>query len=93
MVQFRAVVTPCIPTCEPMVCDVLDFGGQMKQAESYGRKKRDVVAHFTDFGSAYIPEEQTGRSLELVRYFRESDSGTSKSSISIPVQLHKGLNN
>lgn len=48
MVQFRALVTPCLPTCEPVVCDVRDFGGQMKQAESYGRKKRDLT--FLDFG-------------------------------------------
>lgn len=71
-------MTPCIPTCEPVVCDVLDFGGQMKQAESYGRKKREALPYFTDFGSAYNLAEPTGRSMELVRYIRESDMSTSK---------------
>lgn len=71
-------MTPCIPTCEPVVCDVLDFGGQMKQAESYGRKKREALPYFTDFGSAYNFAEPTGRSMALVRYFRESDMSTSK---------------
>ncbi|XP_050714684.1 uncharacterized protein LOC126997559 [Eriocheir sinensis] len=66
VVQFRALVTPCIPTCEPVVCDVLDFGGQMKQAESYGRKKREALPYFTDFGSAYNFAEPTGRSMALV---------------------------
>lgn len=46
VVQFRALVTPCLPTCEPVVCDVMDFGGQVKQAESYGRKKR-AISHMT----------------------------------------------
>ena len=40
MVQFRAMVTPCMPTCPPVVCDVLDYTGQSRQVESYGRKKR-----------------------------------------------------
>ncbi|KAG7175215.1 putative PAN domain-containing protein 7 [Homarus americanus] len=59
VVQFRALVTPCLPTCEPVVCDVLDFGGQMKQAESYGRKKRDLSS-FDDFGvSIFTPQFQS----------------------------------
>lgn len=40
MVQFRALVTPCMPKCEPVKCDVLDYTGQTRQVESYGRKKR-----------------------------------------------------
>ena len=28
MVEFRALVTPCMPTCEPVQCDVLDYTGQ-----------------------------------------------------------------
>ncbi|KAK3866005.1 hypothetical protein Pcinc_028429 [Petrolisthes cinctipes] len=54
VVQFRALVTPCLPTCEPVVCDVRDFGGQMKQAESYGRKRRDLT--FLDFGSPVMSD-------------------------------------
>lgn len=50
VVQFRALVTPCLPTCEPVVCNVLDFGGQVKQAESYGRRKREVLSFNVDFG-------------------------------------------
>ncbi|KAK7053130.1 hypothetical protein SK128_017679 [Halocaridina rubra] len=46
VVQFRALVTPCLPTCEPVVCDVLAFGGQMRQTESFGRKRRDIPLNF-----------------------------------------------
>jgi hypothetical protein len=40
VVQFRAMITPCLPTCEPVVCDVLDYTGQTKAVNSYGRRKR-----------------------------------------------------
>ena len=40
MVQFRALITPCMPTCAPVQCDVLDYTGQTRSVESYGRKKR-----------------------------------------------------
>ena len=40
MVQFRALVTPCMPVCAPVQCDVLDYTGQTRSVDSYGRKKR-----------------------------------------------------
>ncbi|MPC15560.1 hypothetical protein E2C01_008356 [Portunus trituberculatus] len=51
VVQFRAMVSPCLPTCEPVQCDVMDFGGQVKVAESYGRKKREAMPFIIDFGN------------------------------------------
>ncbi|XP_058129267.1 uncharacterized protein LOC131289165 [Anopheles ziemanni] len=42
MVQFRALVTPCMPTCEPVQCDGDDFGGEFRSMVSYGRKRRSV---------------------------------------------------
>lgn len=38
VVQFRALVTPCMPTCEPVQCD----GGpnELRSVMSYGRRKR-----------------------------------------------------
>uniref|UniRef100_A0A8W7PV16 ZP domain-containing protein n=1 Tax=Anopheles coluzzii TaxID=1518534 RepID=A0A8W7PV16_ANOCL len=44
MVQFRALVTPCMPTCEPVQCDQDDFGGELRSMVSYGRKRRSVNA-------------------------------------------------
>jgi len=40
MVQFRALVTPCMPTCAPVQCDVLDYTGQTETVDSYGRRRR-----------------------------------------------------
>ncbi|XP_038104913.1 uncharacterized protein LOC6036502 [Culex quinquefasciatus] len=45
MVQFRALVTPCMPTCEPVQCDQDDFAaGELRSIVSYGRKRRSVNA-------------------------------------------------
>ncbi|XP_059621103.1 uncharacterized protein LOC132264798 [Phlebotomus argentipes] len=43
-VQFRALVTPCMPTCEPVQCDEEDFSGELRSLISYGRKRRSVNA-------------------------------------------------
>merc|ERR1719510_1979630 len=43
VVQFRAMITPCLPKCEPVQCDVLDYTGQTKAVDSFGRKKRSIM--------------------------------------------------
>ena len=48
VVQFRAMITPCLPTCEPVVCDVLDYTGQIMSVDSYGRRKRSVMSNYVD---------------------------------------------
>ncbi|XP_076029180.1 uncharacterized protein LOC143018026 [Oratosquilla oratoria] len=53
IVQFRALVTPCLPTCEPVICDVMDFGGQVQQKESFGRKRRSVETFEVKFNDSY----------------------------------------
>lgn len=40
VVQFKALVTPCLPTCEPVQCDVQDYLGYQRKIESLGRRKR-----------------------------------------------------
>jgi len=40
MVQFRALVTPCLPTCEPVKCNVKNMDGSEREADSFGRKRR-----------------------------------------------------
>lgn len=42
VVQFRALVTPCLPHCEPVQCDVQGFDGVSRREMSFGRKKREV---------------------------------------------------
>ena len=40
VVQFKALVTPCLPTCEPVQCDVHDYLGYQRKIESMGRRRR-----------------------------------------------------
>lgn len=40
VVQFRALVTPCMPSCEPIQCDQEESTGELRSVVSYGRRKR-----------------------------------------------------
>ena len=40
VVQFRALVTPCIPRCDPVDCRVTDYYGREREVTSHGRRKR-----------------------------------------------------
>lgn len=41
VVQFRALVTPCVPACEPVTCNLVNpETGLNKEALSYGRRRR-----------------------------------------------------
>lgn len=40
VVQFRALVTPCIPRCDPVSCRVEDYYGRGKTLTSFGRRRR-----------------------------------------------------
>ena len=44
VVQFKALVTPCLPSCEPVLCNVEDYYGIERRVDSYGkrRRRRDV---------------------------------------------------
>ncbi|XP_077284987.1 ZP and PAN domain-containing protein neyo [Arctopsyche grandis] len=42
VVQFRALVTPCMPTCEPVQCGRSGEPGDLRSVLSYGRKKRST---------------------------------------------------
>ncbi|KAK6628021.1 hypothetical protein RUM44_010503 [Polyplax serrata] len=40
VVQFRALVTPCVPTCEPAQCNSEDSSGELRSVISFGRRRR-----------------------------------------------------
>nr|CAD7257703.1 unnamed protein product [Timema shepardi] len=40
VVQFRALVTPCLPSCEPVQCDLEDATGELRAVSSLGRRRR-----------------------------------------------------
>lgn len=40
VVQFRALVTPCLPACEPVQCDQEESTGELRSVISYGKRRR-----------------------------------------------------
>ncbi|KAL1115832.1 hypothetical protein AAG570_006122 [Ranatra chinensis] len=40
VVQFRALVTPCMPTCDPVQCDTEDASGELRSVNSFGKRRR-----------------------------------------------------
>merc|ERR1719471_519683 len=68
VVQFRALVTPCMPRCQPVQCVYQDYyGGDNTRIISYGRRRRDV-ANIT--GNTYFGE------LSNKRVQRSVDGGS-----------------
>jgi len=45
VVQFRALVTPCIPRCDPVVCEITDYHGSSKSLTSFGKRKKRSSEH------------------------------------------------
>lgn len=39
-VQFRALITPCLPTCEPVQCNLRSYDGALREIDSFGRRRR-----------------------------------------------------
>lgn len=58
VVQFRALVTPCVPACEPVTCNIVNpETGLNKEAMSYGRRRRSARS---------APRNTTGNPEEVV---------------------------
>jgi hypothetical protein len=41
IVQFKALVTPCIPSCQPVKCTYSSAEGLERSSSSFGRRKRE----------------------------------------------------
>lgn len=65
-VQFRALVSPCLPTCEPVKCDLPDYTGSFQMVDSYGRRKRDISRARRDTANEEVLVVQT---IEIVDKF------------------------
>lgn len=48
VVQFKALVTPCLPTCQPVTCTLEDYFGTSKEVSSFGRRKREISTRIED---------------------------------------------
>lgn len=49
LVQFRALVTPCIPRCDPVRCDVTDYYGREQRVQSFGKRRKRSSDDEEDF--------------------------------------------
>lgn len=65
-VQFRALVSPCLPSCEPVKCDVADYTGDVRLLDSYGRKRRALARQRRDASNEEVLVVQT---IEIVDRF------------------------
>lgn len=79
-VAFRALVTPCIPRCEPVHCQSRVFDGTLYEAESFGKRRRRkrsalVAAKSSSASAAAAPEEVVVRnSIEIKdKFFADDD--------------------
>lgn len=43
IVQFRALVTPCLHACEPIFCTTNNYDGRTLEQKSYGRRRRRSI--------------------------------------------------
>ncbi|XP_046415572.1 uncharacterized protein LOC124299981 [Neodiprion virginianus] len=48
VVQFRALVTPCMPSCEPVQCDQEESTGDLRSVISFGRRRRRAASQSRD---------------------------------------------
>ena len=48
VVQFKALVTPCLPRCRPVTCDLSDPSGGRRRVISHGRRRRAVPEDSSD---------------------------------------------
>ena len=87
MVQFRAMVTPCMPTCPPVSCDVLDYTGQSRQVESYGRKKRSPLNENTKAAQNRIKRQADPTEVLVVQTLRIVDKNIAGKMSQLPSRL------
>ncbi|XP_064544110.1 uncharacterized protein LOC135432371 [Drosophila montana] len=70
VVQFRALVTPCMPSCEPVQCEQDDITAEFRTQVSYGRRRRRET-----FAESNVVGHQQH---QLWRTSREAKSGMGK---------------
>jgi len=63
LVQFRALVTPCVPFCEPVICNYDAEVGDLRSVKSFGRRRRST------FNQTAYGKSQTLKNSRYKRYF------------------------
>ncbi|KAH8388362.1 hypothetical protein KR093_005132, partial [Drosophila rubida] len=64
VVQFRALVTPCMPSCEPVNCQEDEPSGDYKSLMSYGRRRRREASAAQAIGARSVREARGKASQE-----------------------------
>lgn len=73
VVQFRALVTPCMPTCEPVQCDQEDYSGELRSLISYGRKRRSINGTETGLRKKRESSKKSHEDMLLVQSIQITD--------------------
>lgn len=73
-VQFRALVTPCMPKCEPVQCDQNDIGEGLKSIVSYGRRRRSVYEEDDEMYTRERRETKRNEEMLLVQSIHITDN-------------------
>ena len=81
IVQFRALVTPCMPTCEPVQCDQEDSSGELRSVQSYGRRRRRRSTSTHAGGSSAREDMLLVQSIHITDKFGFDRSATRKSNM------------
>ncbi|KAF6199162.1 hypothetical protein GE061_007187 [Apolygus lucorum] len=68
VVHFKALVTPCLPTCEPVSCTMEDYFGTSKDVASFGQRKREI--------STNVEEEVVMQSIKIHDKFKFTQKAT-----------------
>lgn len=65
-VQFRALVTPCLPTCEPVQCDIRGYDGGLRELSSFGRRRRRRSIRRRSISSNHINNDDILNEEEII---------------------------
>ena len=65
VVQFRALVTPCMPSCEPVKCVYNDYSiGKQTNVDSYGRRRRRDMSFAENPLTKWLAKSRKVRSVQ-----------------------------
>lgn len=77
VVQFRALVTPCMPTCEPVQCDEEEeTTGELRSVVSFGRRRRRRSTSVSQDDMLLVQSIQITDKFGFERDFNKSSIGS-----------------
>lgn len=74
IVQFRALVTPCLHACEPYSCTANNYDGRAIEQKSFGRRKRSIESNFIAGNDHSTSTKNGEEELVLVQSIKILDS-------------------